>query len=132
MRLPDWILAPTGSKDTSALSFSPSSIHVRYASQHGRLTMKQLIVALVLCSALHLALAALAPNSTLVPDNIFYLQTGPDQLAVVAPGIEFQGRLLRNTSAASVSECSAACLNDSTCDLFGFTECSEVEVRGSC
>lgn len=84
------------------------------------------------CSLLVLlggAWAALTPGSTLVPNNVYYYQPGQDQLAVFAQGVEFQGRLLANTSAASQSECAAVCAADPECDLFGYTDCAVVQVR---
>lgn len=86
------------------------------------------------CSLLVLlggTLAALAPGSTLVPDNVYYFQPAQDELAVFARGVEFAARLVANVSAATPEDCAAVCAADPACDVFGYTECAEVQVRAA-
>ncbi|KAI7842434.1 hypothetical protein COHA_004073 [Chlorella ohadii] len=84
-----------------------------------------------------LLLAALAgPScalSSLVPDNIFYRQLAQDQVAVFAPGVQFGGKPLRNTTASSAEACAQLCHDQAEgCDLFNFVGGSVQAGNGTC
>lgn len=65
-------------------------------------------------------------GATLVPNEVFYRQLGPDApLSVFAPGVELAGgsTLLRcNSTASSAVACATACMDSDSCDVWGFTE----------
>ncbi len=86
---------------------------------HARaMTLLRLQLLLLLLAALAGPSCAL---SSLVPDNIFYRQLAQDQVAVFAPGVQFGGKPLRNTTASSAEACAQLCHDQAEgCDLFNF------------